>query len=100
MDEATTPTLTVSALDVEARDTFERGVLDVIRQVCAGLIGRGVVDAEDLQATMKKLSDFWRERGLTERPLPADTLAEAFGNMAKIKREVSANIFPTAPGRN
>ena len=96
MDEATT--LTVSALDVQARDEFARGVLDVVRQVCADFIGRGIIDAGDLQEAMKELANFWREKGLVERPLPADILAEAFGGMAKIKREVKANIFPTAPG--
>jgi hypothetical protein len=96
MDKATP--LTVADLDIQARDEFSRGTLDAMRQVCAALVGRGVVDAGDLQAAMKMLSDFWRERGLVERPLPADILFEAFGNMAKTKREVSANIFKTAPG--
>jgi hypothetical protein len=96
MDKATP--LTVAALDVQARDEFARGVLDAIRQVCAVFIGQGIIDAGDLQAAMKGLANFWRERGLVERPLPADILFEAFGGMAKIKREVKANMFPTAPG--
>ena len=83
MDKATT--LTVSALDVQARDEFARGVLDAMRQVCAVFIGQGIVEAEDLQAAMKNLGNFWRERGLVERPLPADILFEAFGNMEKAK---------------
>jgi hypothetical protein len=100
MDEATTPTLTVSALDVEARDTFERGVIDAIRQVCAVLIGRGVVEADDLQEAMKRISDFWHEKGFPGRAEPAEILIKALGDMAKVKRETKANIFTTAPGRN
>jgi hypothetical protein len=47
MDKATM--LAASAHD-EARDEFARGAVDVVRQVCAVLIGRGVVEADDLRA--------------------------------------------------
>ena len=98
LDKATT--LAASAHDVEARDAFARGVLDVVRQLCAILIGKGLVEAQDAQAAMKLLGDFWHEREFAQRAEPAEVLFEALGGMDKIKRETKANIFPTAPGRN
>jgi hypothetical protein len=97
LDKATT--LAASAHDAEARDEFARGVLDVVRQLCAILIGRGLVEAQDVQAAMKLIVDFWHEKKFAERAEPAEILFEAVAGMQKAKREVSANIFMTAPGR-
>jgi len=97
LDKGTT--LAASAHDVEARDEFARGVLDVVRQVCAVLIGHGVVEADDLREAMKRTADFWHEKGFAGRAEPAEILVKALGDMGKVKREVKANIFMTAPGR-
>ena len=84
----------------EALDEFARGTLDVVRQVCAALIGRGLLDAEDLQGAMQGLAVFWRDKGAPKRAEPAEQLAEALRGMAKVKRAVGVDIFPAPRGVN
>jgi hypothetical protein len=79
-------------------DEFSRGTLDVVRQLCAALIGRGVLEADSLSVDMKRLSEFWRSKGFPGRAEPAEILAEALRGMTKTKREVAADIFPPAKG--
>jgi hypothetical protein len=86
--------------DLQAVDHFARGVLDVTRQLCASLIGRGIVDAQDLQEHMNSVDKFWSENGFSQRGEPAKTLAAALGGMAAIKRETDAQIFKGPPGVN
>jgi hypothetical protein len=84
----------------EALDDFARGTIDALRQICASLIGRDALVAEDLQAHMCRLADFWRAKGVPRRSEPAHILSEALEGMAKERREVAANIFPPNKGMN
>lgn len=82
-----------------AGDEFTRGVLDVVRQLCATLIGRGVIGAADLQDDMERLAKFWSEKEIPGRAEPARILVGALKQMARVKREVDVSIF-RAPGVN
>jgi hypothetical protein len=78
-------------------DEIVRGVIDVLRQFCAVLIGHGVTDAETLQADIGQISDHWRKNGRASRALPAEILVEALKEMRSAKQKTRPNIFPVPP---
>jgi hypothetical protein len=78
-------------------DEIVRGLIDVTRQLCAVLIGRGVTEAEDLQADLGRIADLWRKDGRASRALPAEILVEALKEMRSAKQKTRPNIFPVPP---
>ena len=92
------PEQVATATTDQAGDEFSRGTLDVVRQLCAALIGRGVLEADDLAADMKRLSEFWRSKDCPQCAEPAEILVEALVGMIKTKREVAADIFSPPKG--
>jgi hypothetical protein len=75
------------------RREIAHGNLSVVSAViCGALVGRGVLDVEDLLPGLRRMSAFWRERGMCNRALPAELLVEALIKMAKQKSEVDAQI--------
>lgn len=71
---------------------FGGGVLDVIRGVMAALIGRGVLDAEDMRDDMQRRSKVWRSQGDEVRCVPSEIMCWVLDKMAAEKKQTDARI--------
>jgi hypothetical protein len=71
---------------------FGGGVLDVIRGVMAALIGRGVLDADDMRDHMQRLSKIWRSKGDEVRCVPAEIMDWVLGQRVEEKRQTDLRI--------
>jgi hypothetical protein len=93
-----TPSAPVDAeAATEELDEIVRGVVDILRGLCAVLIGRGVTEADTLQADLGRIADLWRNNGRASRALPAEILVEALKEMGPAKQKTRPNIFPVPP---
>jgi hypothetical protein len=72
---------------------FALGAIDVMGGVCAILIGRGLVDAAEFQAECQQCADIAHRNGTPARALASEFFAAKLRKMAKVKREVAANLM-------
>jgi hypothetical protein len=71
---------------------FGGGVLDVLRGVIAALIGRGVLDIEDMRDDLQQCSKSWRSTGDEVRCVPAEIMLWILDQMAAEKKQTDLRI--------
>jgi hypothetical protein len=74
---------------------FGGGVLDVIRAIMAALIGRGVLDPDDMRDDLRRRIQAWRSDGCTGnevRSAPAEIMAGILDQMAAAKKDADLRI--------
>jgi hypothetical protein len=79
-------------IDVHSALFIPCGTLSVLTGLCAVLIGREILDAEDLVPVLNQRSELWRSMGSEYRALPAEILRDALMKMIAAKRDVDQRI--------
>jgi hypothetical protein len=85
---------------------FAQGTLSALGTLCATLIGKGILgadDAEDLLAHMEAAAAIWRKNDCPLRALPSEMLADRLHQMIAEKRDVDRTLAASRhvlrPGR-
>jgi hypothetical protein len=79
-------------IDVHSALFIPYGTLSVLTGLCAVLVSRDVLDAEDLVSVLKGRSEVWRSLGSEYRALPAEILHDALIEMVAEKADVDRVI--------
>jgi hypothetical protein len=79
-------------IDVHSSLFIPCGTLSIIAGLCALLISREILDAEDLVPVLNQRSELWRSLGSEYRALPAVILRDALVKMIAEKRDVDLTI--------
>jgi hypothetical protein len=75
---------------------FALGVIDVMGAICAELISRNLIDAQELRTMCRQRADVAHRNGTSARALAAEFFAAKLDEMAKVQREVVANLMSPA----
>jgi hypothetical protein len=75
---------------------FALGVIDIMGVICVELISRNLIDAQEVKTLCRQRADVAHANGTSARALAAEFFAAKLEEMAKVKREVAANLMSLA----
>jgi hypothetical protein len=78
--------------DFESVLQYTLGTIDVVRTLCAVLIGQGVVLPDTFQDDFQRMADHWAKQGDVIRREPSASLVRALKDMERVKRGMPAHL--------